>query len=74
MTISIELTEEDLKKLIYKEIASRLNTDNLDIPRVSIKVKSKQNYKSEWESAIRLTLSASEEWRSTIKSYRHWNK
>ena len=60
MSITIELTEEDLKKLIYKEIASRMNTDNLDIARVHIKVKSKQNYKSEWEEAdFKATYTAS---------------
>jgi hypothetical protein len=51
MTIKIELSEEDLKQLILREVRSRINDDNLTLSEVKIEVKSKQNYKSEWEIA-----------------------
>lgn len=50
MNIKIELTEEDLKKLIVQELREKLNHD-VKIADISILVKSKQNYKSEWEVA-----------------------
>lgn len=51
MTIHIELGEEDLKKLVIEEIERRLGEITFDIKNVRIEVKSKQNYRSEWEPA-----------------------
>ena len=50
MKLNIELTENDLKGLIKDHIESRVNY-SIDIKDISILVKSKQNFKSEWEVA-----------------------
>ncbi len=50
MKIRIELTEQDLKALILDHIRERMNAD-FNPDHVKIEVKSKQNYKSEWETA-----------------------
>ncbi len=50
MKIDIEIGEEDLKKLIIEHLEEILKV-SLSIDDVRIEVKSKQNYKSEWESA-----------------------
>jgi len=50
MRIRIELTEEDLRRLVADEIRARTGGP-FDEKRVTIEVKSKQNYRSEWESA-----------------------
>lgn len=50
MNIKIELTEDDLKELIAQKISEKLNHE-VKIKDISILVKSKQNYKSEWEVA-----------------------
>ena len=50
MKIQVELSESDLKRLIMEEIHRRLG-DAFDEAKVVIEVKSKQNYKSEWEAA-----------------------
>ena len=50
MKIEIELTEEDLKQLVLEHLTSLLNK-TIKIEDVIIETKSKQNYKSEWESA-----------------------
>lgn len=50
MRINIEINENDLKKLILDYIENKVD-HNVDLNRVSILVKSKQNYKSEWELA-----------------------
>ena len=50
MQINIELTEQDLKDLIQQKIESLVNTP-IEKHKISIQVKSKQNYKSEWEEA-----------------------
>lgn len=50
MRLRIELTEEDLKRLVAQEIEARTgNAPNLR--DIRIEVKSKQNYRSEWERA-----------------------
>lgn len=51
MKLVIELGEEDVKKLILAELQRRLGEVSLDIKNVKIETKSKQNYKSEWETA-----------------------
>lgn len=53
MNINIELTEADVKRLIVAEI-QRIGGDALCTAiekEVVIEVKSKQNYKAEWEKA-----------------------
>jgi hypothetical protein len=49
--IHIEISEVDLKKLIIDHIKTKLGDHFFDETKVTIEVKSKQNYKSEWESA-----------------------
>jgi hypothetical protein len=51
MRIKVELTTDEVKSLINQEIENRINSDKLDVSKVKIEVKSKQNYKSEWEVA-----------------------
>lgn len=50
MRVKINITEQDLKYLIKDFIESKINT-NIDQSKINIMVKSKQNYKSEWENA-----------------------
>lgn len=50
MQIKIELTEQDLKRIIKNHIASKVD-HRIDERKISILVKSKQNFKSEWEEA-----------------------
>ena len=48
--VKIEITKDVLRRLIIEHISSVMN--GAFIPdRVQIEVKSKQNYKSEWEEA-----------------------
>lgn len=51
--IHVELTTDDLKKLILNDLQSKLGDagDSLKIQDVRIQVKSTQNYKAEWEVA-----------------------
>jgi hypothetical protein len=51
MKINIELNEDDLRSLILNHLQSRLGDINIDFSKIKIEVKSKQNYKSEWEVA-----------------------
>ena len=48
--INISITEDDLKKLIVDHLSEKLNIP-VETSDVKILVKSKQNYKSEWEDA-----------------------
>lgn len=50
MLINIELNENDLKELVRVHLTELLNYD-IHLEDISIEVKSKQNYKSEWEVA-----------------------
>ena len=50
MKIEILLTEEDLKELVKDKIESMIDKD-VDTKDIKIEVKSKQNYKAEWEYA-----------------------
>lgn len=50
MQITIEITEQDLKNLIKDHIENTIRGD-VNINDVKILVKSKQNFKSEWEVA-----------------------
>jgi len=52
MNIKIELSEHDLKELVIKHIEATLGDVTVfDENKLTIEVKSKQNYKSEWENA-----------------------
>ncbi|HRI75153.1 MAG TPA: hypothetical protein PLB31_11840 [Fimbriimonadaceae bacterium] len=51
MHIKIALTQDDLKKLVLQEISRKLGGHPFDPQKISIRVKSKQNYKAEWEEA-----------------------
>lgn len=51
MKIAITIDEQELKKLIVRELEDKLGEVKVDIKDISIQVKSKQNYKSEWEEA-----------------------
>lgn len=50
MNIRIEMNEDDLKRLVIREIAQQ-TSHTVDVTHLQILVKSKQNYKSEWEIA-----------------------
>lgn len=50
MKIKIEITEAEVKELIVKYIQSKFD-EEIDENRIDVLVKSKQNYKSEWENA-----------------------
>lgn len=49
--IIIELNEEDIKRLIFEYIQKKLGTVEFQQSAVKILVKSKQNYRAEWENA-----------------------
>lgn len=51
MKVRIELTEEDVKRLVRNEILDRLGDIPLEASEVKIETKSTQNYKAEWEAA-----------------------
>ena len=51
MKIRIEIDEAALKRIIMKELRDSLGDVRLDEKKVQIEVKSKQNYKSEWDPA-----------------------
>ncbi|MDF2873355.1 MAG: hypothetical protein K0R22_38 [Sporomusa sp.] len=49
--ISVEYTEEDLKQLIREDLLRKMPGIKIERHSISIETKSKQNYRSEWESA-----------------------
>ena len=46
----IEISESELKALVQKEICAKTGQE-VSMSDIKIQVKSKQNYKSEWETA-----------------------
>jgi hypothetical protein len=50
LKLDIEYTDQDIKDLILKDLANKFDGE-IDPKLLDIKVKSKQNYRSEWESA-----------------------
>lgn len=60
MNVTIEITETDLKKMIVDRLNKEVPGADVKETDVRIEVKSKQNYKSEWESAaFRASISVS---------------
>lgn len=51
MKINIEIDESELRRLVFEHIRSKLGDAKINPKHVKIQVKSKQNYKSEWEEA-----------------------
>ena len=51
MRVSIEVDEATLRHLVREHITRTLGEVSLQPEDISIEVKSKQNYRSEWESA-----------------------
>ena len=49
MNIQIEVTEADIKRLVIRELKEQLNIAELSEKDVSFQVKTKQNWKAEWE-------------------------
>jgi hypothetical protein len=47
----IEITEDEVKRLIHQHLLDKLGGCAFDEKRVVIETKSKQNYRSEWETA-----------------------
>lgn len=52
MKINLEITETELRELVHDKLKRMLGEDiSLETSDINIEVKSKQNYKSEWELA-----------------------
>ena len=51
MKLNIEVTEKDLRDLVLDFVRNKLGDVNISGESVIIEVKSKQNYRAEWESA-----------------------
>ncbi len=51
MKIRIEIDEDALKQLVLAHLSAQLGDLVLDEECIRIEVKSKQNYRSEWETA-----------------------
>ncbi len=51
MKINIEYTEREILDLLKKDISAKLDLDEFEEKNLHIMIKSKQNYKSEWEIA-----------------------
>ena len=51
MKVKVCIDEQELKKLVVQELERKLGDVHVDITAVRIMVKSKQNWKSEWEIA-----------------------
>lgn len=49
--INIELTEADVRRLVRSELERIMGDISLSDKDVQVEVKSKQNYKAEWEPA-----------------------
>ncbi len=47
----IEIDEKQLKSLVYAYLVDEFGLRSLDETQIHIEVKSKQNYRSEWEEA-----------------------
>lgn len=52
MKIHIELDSHQLKALVIEHLQNRLGNVALDVKNLRIEVKSKHNWKAEWEDAL----------------------
>lgn len=52
MKIHVEIDEKQLKSLVYDYLLDKLGNVSLRPEDVKIEVKSKQNWKAEWEEAL----------------------
>ncbi len=50
MNITIQIKEEEMKEILVSHLLEKF-TNGLKVEDIKIYVKSKQNYKSEWEEA-----------------------
>lgn len=50
MKIQIEMSEEDVKKLVLEHLRTTLNNYEITLSDVNIMVKTKHNFRSEWEN------------------------
>ena len=51
MKVQIEIDENELRAIVLDYIRARFRTEEIDPADVAIEVKSKNNYRSEWERA-----------------------
>lgn len=51
MRIDVELNEKDIQRLVLRELKLQMPEAEIAETDIQILVKSKQNYKSEWENA-----------------------
>ncbi len=51
MKIAVEITEIELKAMILQKLEYMMPGSGINATDIKIEVKSKQNYKSEWEEA-----------------------
>lgn len=67
MRLNIEITEEEIKELIANHINCQLGDSKISTANVYLLVKSKQNYRSEWESAGAIATSNPEDYIPSLK-------
>lgn len=51
MKVSVEIDEEKVRELVFDYLRDQLVNIPLKLDDVKLEVKSKQNYRSEWEAA-----------------------
>jgi len=51
MFLTVTYTEAELRQLVFEDLAKKLGDIPIQVEKVEIQVKSKQNYKAEWETA-----------------------
>lgn len=51
MKMRVEIDEKTLRELIEEHLRKQLGSVNFEAAQILIEVKSKQNYRSEWESS-----------------------
>lgn len=51
MKVKLELSEDELKRLIFEYFQNKLGNVKFDENKLVIEVHSRQNYKAEWEKA-----------------------
>lgn len=66
--ITVELTEKEIKDVLISHINNKLGDFAIAPNDIKILVKSKQNYKSEWEEAGVVATSRTEKYIPEIKA------